>query len=98
MGTRDAAIAQVKELISGHEAAIAAGEAPQLLYRMLYLPSDGMFKLIPGDLGLGKYVQEEEDSDGLVSDVDKTKRFMWEGQQYRVGDFVYLLARCILVL
>ena len=93
MKVRDEAIAQVTALVAGNAAAAATGGAVQLLYRMLYLPEDGMFKLMPDELKLGRYLPEEEDVDGVVQE-DKTKRFMWEGQQYRVGDFVYLLATC----
>ena len=93
MKVRDEAIAQVRALVAGNAAAAAAGGPVQLLYRMLYLPEDGMFKLMPDELELGRYLPEAEDVDGVVQE-DKTKRFMWEGQQYRVGDFVYLLATC----
>lgn len=91
MATRDAAAAQVAELIAGNEAAAAAGEPIQQLFRMLYLPQEGMFKLMPEDLQLACYIHEAEDEDGLAAN-GTTKAFMWEGQQYRVGDFVYLLA------
>jgi hypothetical protein len=53
-----------------------------------------MFRLMPEDLRLGAYVREAEATDGLAADA--SMRFMWEGQQYRVGDFVYLLPRCVL--
>jgi hypothetical protein len=92
MKKRDDAIAAVKALLAGNEAAAAAGEPIQMLYRMLYLPHEGMFKLMPDDLRLGCYIHDKEDKDGVVLE-DKTKMFMWEGQQYRVGDFVYVLAR-----
>ena len=93
MAQRDAAMATVSELLAGNAGASANHTALNLLYRMLYLPEEGMFKLMPEDLRLGCYLHETEDKDGDVVD-DKVKKFMWEGQQYRVGDFVYLLATC----
>lgn len=92
---RDAAMATVRDLLSGNPAAAASGAAPHLLYRMLYLPEEGMFRLLPKDLRLGCYLHEEEDKDGEIVD-EKVKKFLWDGQQYRVGDFVYLLATCAL--
>jgi hypothetical protein len=89
---RDEAVATVKPLLAGNEEAKAAGKPIQMLYRMLYLPEEGMFKSMPEDLRLGCYIHDEKDEDGLVGD-SKARDFMWEGQQYRIGDFVYTLAR-----
>ena len=88
---RDEAIAAVRALLEGNEAAAAAGRPIQMLYRMLYLPQEGMFRLLPEDLRAGCYLHEAEERSGLK---DAGGAFMCEGQQYRVGDFVYLLAQC----
>jgi hypothetical protein len=89
---RDEAVATVKALLAGNEEAKEAGKPIQMMYRMLYLPEEGMFKTMPEDLCLGCYIHDEKDEDGLV-DKSKVKAFMWEGQQYRIGDFAYTLAR-----
>jgi hypothetical protein len=95
MAARDAAIAKVHDLLAADkENAPTSPRHRQLLYRMAYLPQDGMFRLMPADLRLGTYVREAESTDAVASEVGGSARFMWEGQQYRVGDFVYLLPRC----
>lgn len=62
-----------------------------LIYRMAYLPQEGMFKLMPTDLELGIYKHEESVDDGIC---DASQSFMWESQKYSLGDFVYLHPRC----
>lgn len=92
MKARDAAIEQVQALLADNKQLAAAGKPIQMLYRMLYQPQDGLFKLMPEDLKPGSYVAEKPDEDGLA--LDATNRFVQAGQQYRVGDFVYLLPEC----
>jgi hypothetical protein len=87
---RDEAIARITELLKDNKT--AAPLEKQLLYRMVYEPQKGMFKLIPDHLQLGHYVHDPEDDEGLV--LDDGKCFMADGQQYRIGDFVYLMPEC----
>lgn len=51
-----------------------------------------MFHLMPADLRLGRFLRELVAADGVADSA--SARFTWEGQQYRVGDFVYLLPQC----
>jgi hypothetical protein len=94
---RNEAVSTVRALLAGNTEAKAAGKPIQMLYRMLYLPEEGMFKSMPDDLRLGCYLHDEKDEDGFIKDV-KTKEFMWDDQQYRIGDFVYTIARYAKIL
>ena len=89
--------AAIQELLAGNEELAAAGKPLQLLYRRLYLPQEGMFRVLPADMKLGCYQHEALDCDGVVQEPAHSK-FMFEGQQYCVGDFVYLHPRCVFLL
>lgn len=86
---RDEAISAIQTLLKGNET--AKQEDKMLIYRMAYLPQDGMFKLMPNDLELGTYKHEDACQEGLFNDSDIS--FVWGAQKYSVGDFVYLNPR-----
>lgn len=87
--TRDEAIASVEELLAANND--SGPEDRMLIYRMAYLPQEGMFKLMPPDLELGSYKHEECANDGMIDNSNTS--FMWDCQMYSVGDFVYLNPR-----
>lgn len=87
--TRDEAIETVHKLLEDNSK--VAAHDRMLIYRMAYLPQEGMFKLMPTNLDLGTYIHEQTVSDGISDESGET--FVWEGQKYCVGSFVYLNPR-----
>lgn len=60
-----------------------AGEAPELFYRHLYRPLQGMFCALPSDLALGSYLP---DVDGVVAlaALPNGAGFIKKGVEYKV--------------
>lgn len=82
---RDEANAKVQELLKDNAGKDYAER--KMLYRMEYAPGEGMFKNMPADLKLGRFIPKPKPEDGKL---DASQRFVQDGQQYGVGCFVYI--------
>jgi DNA (cytosine-5)-methyltransferase 1 len=78
------------ELRARNEVAAQEGRPLELFWRRQYVPEEGMFRDVPGELQLGTRLEEPSEPETGVRALEDGTGFIKDGITYKIGDFLFV--------